>query len=104
MPQVKRFIKQDIVQSIEQLVKLHYKTFIINRNNKDIVIEYAKLKHMTLATIVNMIDNKELWFTIVAIENVTYTPKKKVAPKAKSDIGACKVNLKDIYDDTKDNC
>lgn len=103
MPQVKKFVKASIVESIQQLVKLHYRTFIINRNNKQIVIEYSKLKNMTLQTLVTMIDNNELWLASITLEDANYKPRKKVEPKVKADIGNCKVNLKDIYDDVKDN-
>jgi hypothetical protein len=97
MAQVKKFIKSDIVTAIEQVVKFHYKTFIISRNNKIIVIEYSKLKNMTLNSIVTMINNKELWFAIVTMEDKPYVPRKKNAPKEPSNIGGCKAKLKDIY-------
>ena len=102
MPQVKKFVKDDIINSIEQLVKLHYRTFIINRNNKTIVIEYSKLKNMTLASIISMIDNSELYIAKVTIEDAVFKTRERAKPKAKADIGTCKVNLKDIYNDVKD--
>ena len=97
MTQVKKFIKSDKVKSLDDIVIHHYKTFIIDRNGKSITIEYFRLKNMTLNSLANMISNNQLWYATAVLEEVKYVPKKKVAPKAKAEIGNCKVKLKDIY-------
>lgn len=98
MPTKKVYKKDKLVTSIDDIIKNKYKPFIVYYP-KEMHILYDRLKIMALASIVSLIEHKDLYLAIIVEEEIIRKTRAKTIPKTKSSITDCKATLDSIYND-----
>ena len=93
----KVYKKDKLVTSIDDILSKTNRPLIIIHPNKQIPIEYNKLKTMALSSVVSLIEDKKLYYAIIVIEETVRKIKPKVMAKEKSNITGCKATLDNIY-------
>ena len=96
----KVFKKAGVITSIDEIINNKNKStliFMLVYSSHTYNISYNKLVIMSLYSIIQLIENKKLYYAFVVEEEIIRKTKTKVVPKQKSNITGCKTTLDKIY-------